>query len=59
MKHPTRDHAFAYVSTGDITSWARGTTKPRIPSRLGPRKGKALTVTDLDAMRAFQKKMAS
>ncbi len=29
--HKTRDHRFAYISTGDITRWARGTSRFAYP----------------------------
>lgn len=46
--HKTRDRRFAYISRGDITRWAKGTTHATYPE---PKRvvSRPLAITSLDA----------
>jgi hypothetical protein len=59
-QHKTRDHRFAYISGGDITGWARGTTKFQYPEPKG-RTTKLATITSKNAcvMKTVEKTKAS
>ena len=46
--HSTRDHRFAYISTGNIESWCKATTSFKRPEVKTPRV-KSVEVQDLEA----------
>jgi len=49
--HKTRDHRFAYISTGDITKWCKGTTRFAYPE---PKKGRPAPFRPITSLQAFE-----
>ncbi len=53
-EHKTRDHRFAYISTGDLTKWAKGTTRFAYPEPKNGPKAPFKPITSLKVLEPCQ-----